>query len=49
MSPRSTFGAIVAQPRPFGALVVVCLCAATANGWLLSTEVGQQAVLTQQV
>ena len=49
VSPRSTFGAIVAQPRPFGALVVVCLCAATANGWLLSTEVGQQAVLTQQV
>ena len=49
LSPRSTFAAIVDQPRPFGALLVVSLCAAIANGWLLSTELGQQMVLEQQI
>ena len=49
LSPRSTFAAVVDQPRPFGALLVVALCAAIANGWLSNTEVGQQALLAQQV
>jgi hypothetical protein len=49
LSPRSTFGAIVTRPRPFGALVVVCLCAAIASGWLYGTELGQQMILVQQV
>jgi hypothetical protein len=49
LSPRSTFAAIVDRPRPFGALLVVCLCAATANGWLTSTELGQQMLLEQQI
>ncbi|MEE2637896.1 MAG: YIP1 family protein [Acidobacteriota bacterium] len=48
-SPRVTFTAIVHDPRPLGALVVVCLCVAAASGWLVSTPVGQQAVLEQQV
>ena len=49
LSPRSTFAAIVDRPRPFGALLVVCLCAALANGWLASTELGQQMLLEQQI
>lgn len=49
LSPRSTFAAIVDRPRPFGALLVVSLCAAIANGWLSSTELGQQMILEQQI
>ena len=49
LSPRSTFAAIVDRPRPFGALLVVSLCAAIASGWLLSTELGQQMTLEQQI
>ena len=49
LSPRSTFAAIVDRPRPFGALILVALCAAAGNYWLFSTEVGQQALLEQQV
>jgi len=48
-SPRATFASIVQDPRPLGALLVVCLCVAGASGWLVSTSVGQQAVLEQQV
>ena len=49
LSPRATFAAIVDRPKPFGALAVVCLCAAIASGWLYSTELGQQMILAQQV
>ena len=49
LSPRSTFAAIVARPRPFGALLVVCLLAAAPGVWLYSTDVGKQLVLEQQV
>lgn len=49
LSPRATFAAIVDRPRPFGALLVVALCPAVLNGWLLSTELGQQAALEQQI
>ena len=48
-SPRDTFGAVVARPRWLGAIVVVALVMAGASGWLVSTEVGQQAALEQQV
>ncbi len=48
-SPRQTFGAVVARPRWLGALIVVALTMAGARGWLVSTEVGQQALLEQQV
>ena len=49
LSPRATFAAIVARPRPFGALAATCLCAAIAAGWLSSTELGQQMILEQQI
>lgn len=49
LSPRATFAAVVDRPRPFGALLVVALCSAALNGWLLSTELGQQMLLEQQI
>jgi hypothetical protein len=49
LAPRRTFGAIVAHPRWLGALVVVVLIMAGASSWLVSTEIGQQAMLEQQV
>ena len=49
LSPRATFAAIVARPRPLGALLVVSLCVAAANGWLVSTELGRQMILDRQV
>ena len=49
LTPRATFAAIVDRPRPFGALLAVCLCVSAANGWLLSTERGQQMLIEQQV
>lgn len=49
LSPRATFAAIVDRPRPFGALAVVCLCASIADGWLVSTELGRQMLLEQQI
>jgi hypothetical protein len=48
-SPRQAYEAVVRQPRALGALLVVSLCVAGSTGWLLSTEVGQQAALEQQV
>ncbi len=49
LSPRSTFAAIVERPRPFGALLVVCLLSAAPGVWLSSTELGKQLLLDQQV
>ena len=49
LSPRSTFAAIVARPRPLAALLVVCLGAGVPGTWLSSTELGQQLLLEQQV
>ena len=49
VTPRSTFVAIVGEPQLFGALLVVCLCSAIGNGVLLSSGVGRELVLTQQV
>ena len=49
LSPRATFAAIVARPRPLGALLVVSLCVAAANGWLVSTDFGRQMILDQNV
>ena len=49
LSPRSTFAAIVARPRPLAALLVVCLGAGIPGTWLSSTELGQQLLLEQQV
>jgi hypothetical protein len=48
-SPRRTFGDIVRRPRWLGALLLMALVVSGATGWLVSTEVGQQALLEQQV
>ena len=48
-SPRDTFRSVVAHPAWLGALLVVVLTVAAANFALLSTDVGQQALLDQQI
>jgi hypothetical protein len=49
VSPRATYAAVAARPRAFGALAVVFLVTSLAQAIFLSTEVGQDAVLDQQV
>ena len=49
LTPRRTFGNVVERPRWLGALIIVSLTMAGASGWLVSTEVGQRALLEQQV
>jgi hypothetical protein len=49
MSPRETYAAVAAQPRALGAIVVVLTVVVLAQGIFLSTEVGQQAALDQNV
>jgi hypothetical protein len=48
-SPGETFRSITAHPTWLGAMVVVTLIVGAANFALLSTEVGQQALLDQQI
>lgn len=48
-SPRSMFRAIMNRPRWLGALVVVVLASGGANAWLVSTDVGRQAMLELQI
>jgi hypothetical protein len=48
-SPGETFRGIAARPRWLGAMVAVLAVVAGANFVLLSTEVGQQALLDQQI
>ena len=48
-SPKATFERIVARPRWFGALAVVVLVACGLMYAFLSTEVGQTAMLDQNV
>lgn len=49
ISPRETFERIVAHPQWLGMLLVVIVVSAGASFWFLSTAVGQQAMLDQQV
>jgi hypothetical protein len=49
MSPRETYAAVAARPRSFGAIVIVLAIVVIAQGIFLSTEVGQQAALDQNV
>jgi len=49
LSPGDTFRSIVAHPAWLGAMLVVVLTVAAANFALLSTDVGQQALLDQQI
>jgi hypothetical protein len=48
-SPRETFAAVVARPRWLGAMAVAVLIMGAAQFALLSTDVGKQLALDQQV
>ena len=48
-SPDETYRSIVAHPRVLGALVVVAVTVGLASFVFLSTEVGQDAMLDQQI
>ena len=48
-SPRSTYAAVAARPRSLGVMAVVIAVVATGTVLLFSTEVGQRALLEQQV
>jgi hypothetical protein len=49
LSPRATYAAVAARPRALGVLVFVLLVIGVAQGLFLSSEVGQQTVLDQQI
>jgi Yip1 domain len=48
-SPRATYGDVAARPRWFGVLFLIILCGSAGVYTLLSTQVGQNALLDQQV
>jgi hypothetical protein len=48
-APRATYAGLAARPRWLGALAVVALTFAVSSGAFLSTEVGKNAMLDQQV
>jgi hypothetical protein len=48
-SPRATYADVAARPRILGVLAVVIVVLVAATYIFLSTDVGQQAVLAQQV
>jgi hypothetical protein len=48
-SPRETFAAVVARPAWFGAIAIAVLISGAAQYALLSTDLGQQMALDQQV
>lgn len=49
LSPRATYAAVAAKPRSLGVLAVVLVVIGIAQGVFLSSEVGQQIVLDQQI
>jgi hypothetical protein len=49
VSPGATYSAIAAHPRAFGVLAVVAVTTAAVTFAFLSTEVGQNAMLDQQL
>src|SRR5687768_17043089 len=48
-SPYKAFADVAARPRWFSAMAISFLIICVGQFWFLSTEVGQQAVLEQQV
>ena len=48
-SPRATYADVAAHPRWLGVLLVVLVATIVPTMWLLSTEVGQRAVIDQQL
>jgi hypothetical protein len=49
MAPREVYAAVATKPRALGVLVVVLTVVVLAQGIFLSTEVGQQAALDQNI
>ena len=49
ISPRETYAAVAAKPRSLGVLAVVLVLIGLAQGLFLSSSVGQELVLDQQV
>jgi len=48
-SPRATYADVAARPRSLGVFVVVLAITIASSTWLLSTEVGQKALIDQQL
>ena len=48
-SPRATYADVAAHPRWLGVLLVVLVTTLASSSWLLSTPVGQRAVVDQQL
>jgi hypothetical protein len=48
-SPRATYAEVAAHPRWVGVLLVVLVATILPTAWLLSTDVGQRAVVDQQL
>jgi hypothetical protein len=48
-SPRATYADVAARPQWLGALIVVLATTIASSTWLLSTAVGQRAVIDQQL
>jgi hypothetical protein len=48
-SPRATYADVAARPRWLGVLIVVLIATILPTAWLLSTKVGQRAVIDQQL
>jgi hypothetical protein len=48
-SPRATYADVAAHPRWLGVFVVVLIATILPTAWLLSTDVGQRAVIGQQL
>ena len=48
-SPRATYAEVAARPRWLGALAVVLLVSGVGVGTFMSTDVGQRALLDQQI
>ena len=49
ISPRETYAAVAARPRSLAVLAVVLVVSGVAQGLFLSSDVGKQTVLDQQV
>ena len=49
VSPRATYAAVAAKPRSLGVAAVVLVTIGVAQGLFLSSEVGQQLALDQQI
>jgi hypothetical protein len=49
VSPRATYADVASRPRWLGVLLVVLAITIACSSWILSTDVGQRAVIDQQM